>query len=185
MIIKCIENEDYFITKKHFIIFLYVIGKFIFLSFLVGIIYFLAFKYRAVIPYDIKIWLVFPLLLWLLNYTFFKFIFWIINYNNDLVILLRDKVYIIHTTLMLRDDIEMMDMYKIIKVDAVCHWFISNILRYWHIIIEQQGNEKRVLHFIPVPYKLMEKLNQKIDTLRFDKYTWSIKKHSHKVNELL
>lgn len=95
----------------------------------------------------------------ILNYAFISFMFYCIEYNNNIIIVYRDHIYIIRSSLILIDDIEVLDPYRIMRMDVVCHWLISNLLDYWNLIIEQQQDETkewiRTFHFVPNPYKLL------------------------------
>ena len=67
----------------------------------------------------------------------------------------------------MKDDIESIDAYRIMKIDAFSHWFWSNVIGYGDLIIEQQKDEVRTFHFIPKPYKIF----------------WIIRDHKKKVFE--
>lgn len=56
----------------------------------------------------------------------------------------------------MRNDIEVIDAFKIIKIDAYSRWIISNLLSYWKLIIELQTREERLFRFMPKPYKLLD-----------------------------
>nr|MDD3720365.1 hypothetical protein [Candidatus Gracilibacteria bacterium] len=85
--------------------------------------------------------------------------FYCIEYNNNIIIVYRDHIYIIRSSLILIDDIEVLDPYRIMRMDVVCHGLISNLLDYGNLIIEQQQDETkegiRTFHFVPNPYKLL------------------------------
>ncbi len=67
----------------------------------------------------------------------------------------KDAIIIIHTSFLLIDDIEYMDMKGLLKVDVERHWFLANILNYGHLILEQR-NEVRKIHYIPNPHSVYE-----------------------------
>ena len=76
------------------------------------------------------------------------------------MIIQDDHVAIIKASLILKDDIEIIDSYRVMKIDAFCRWFFSNILWYWNLVIEQQKDDVRTFHFIPDPYKVLELLRE-------------------------
>lgn len=92
----------------------------------------------------------------LLNYAFFKFIFWLFRYYNNVIVISHDLIAVIHCSLILEDDVELIDAARIVKVDSQAHGFFANVLWYANIVIEQQRNEVRTLHFVPHPYKFLE-----------------------------
>jgi hypothetical protein len=71
--------------------------------------------------------------------------------------------------LILQDDVEVIDAYRIVKVDSYARGFFPNLFEYWDIIIEQQKNEVRTLHFIPNPYKFLEIMKQQRQNLLKEK----------------
>ena len=46
------------------------------------------------------------------------------------------------------------------KIDVEVHGLLSNLLGYGHLIMEQQKNEVRTIHFIPQPYKVWQILRE-------------------------
>lgn len=100
----------------------------------------------------------------ILNYAFISYILYFIEYNNNIIIVSKDHIYIIRTSLILVDDIEVLDPYRIMRLDVVCHGLVSNILDYWNLIVEQQQDDTKewikTFHFIPNPYKLLSLIKE-------------------------
>lgn len=46
------------------------------------------------------------------------------------------------------------------KIDVECHGLLANIFGYGHLIMEQQKDEVRTIHFIPKPYKIWQILRE-------------------------
>jgi hypothetical protein len=53
-----------------------------------------------------------------------------------------------------------MDLGKVMKIDVEVHGLLSNLLGYGHLIMEQQKDEVRTIHFIPQPYKIWQILRE-------------------------
>ena len=53
----------------------------------------------------------------LMNYSFLKLILYFIRYYNALIIIHEDKIVIIRSSLIMMDDIEIINSRKITKVD--------------------------------------------------------------------
>lgn len=159
------SKEDYSIIKKHYIILILYFIKFSFFLLIALVIWIVAIHYREALWEDIVNYVFFPLVLILVNYSFFKFISWAIEYYNYLFIIHKDQIFIINTSLILRNDIEVVDAFKIVKLDAYSRWFFSNLLWFWKIIIETQTKEERVFRFMPKPYKLLEILKKQRKTV--------------------
>lgn len=155
-----INTNEYTIVKKHFIYFLLYIIKFVF-SLLVALwLFYITITYKASIWAEVSL-ILFWIIFLILNYAFLRFIIWLIIYYNDLIILLKDKIIILKSSFFLKDDLEIIDISKVMKIDVQIHWFLSNLMGFGNLIIEQQRDELRVLHFIPAPYKVYQLLREK------------------------
>lgn len=94
-----------------------------------------------------------------------------------IIIIWPEEVIFFRSTLILRDDIEVIDLYRIMTIDSSCHWFIANVFNYWEVTIEQQqldDNESvKKIFFIPNPYKfvwLIKEKKKKVLEERKNKY---------------
>jgi hypothetical protein len=161
------KYENYIIIRRHFILLLFKIAKFIFLIIISFFLYWLLFKYWAIISVDITSinYIVFAFCFILLNYAFLWFIVYVIEYMNKLIIITNEEIIFIRSTLLLKDDIEILDIYRVMSIDSVSHWLIANIFNYWVVIIEQQQAENieniKKLYFIPNPQKFISLIKEK------------------------
>ncbi len=146
------------VIRRHFILKLFPILKFSFFIFLSLIIYFIYYKIWHKIDGEMTylLYVLLSFIFIIVNYAFIKFILDIIEYYNDLIIVSDDHIFIIKSSLILKDDLEIIDSYRVMKTDAYCHWFLANIFWYWNLVIEQQKDDVRVFHFIPSPYKVLK-----------------------------
>lgn len=154
------SQDGYSIIKRHYLILWLYFLKFSFFLILAFFIGYIWITYRAVLWEDLVTFVFFPLVFILVNYSFFKFILWTIEYFNYLVIIHHDQIFIINSSLIMRNDIEVVDSFKIVKLDAYSRWFFSNFLWFWKIIIETQTKEERILSFMPKPYQLLDILKK-------------------------
>ncbi len=164
--------KNHIVIKKHLVIPFLRIAKCIFFLFIVGFLYFLsAFIIKHLWDSALKSmkYIIFFFIFALLNYAIFKLILWLIHYFNNIIIVSKDSLVILHCSLILQDDVEVIDAYRIVKVDSYARGFFPNLLGYGDIIIEQQKNEVRTLHFIPNPYKFLEIMKQQRQNLLKDK----------------
>jgi hypothetical protein len=76
------------------------------------------------------------------------------------MIIVRDRIIIINNSLILQEDLEIMDLSKVMKIDVECHGLLANMFGYGHLIIEQQKDEVKVIHFIPKPYEVWQILRE-------------------------
>jgi hypothetical protein len=70
-------------------------------------------------------------------------------------------IVLIHTSFILIDDIEFMDMKSILKVDVERHGLLANILNFGHILLEQR-NDIRTVHYMPHPHAVYRVVKEKI-----------------------
>lgn len=161
------KYEHYIIIRRHFILLLFKIAKFIFLLIISFFLYWLQFKYWAIISADITSinYIVFGICFMLVNYAFIGFIVYIIEYLNKLIIITNEEIIFIRSTLLLKDDVEVLDLYRVMSIDSFSHWLVANIFNYWTVIIEQQQTEKmentKRLYFIPSPQKFISLIKEK------------------------
>lgn len=164
-----IDQKECVIIKKHSIMIFYNIAKFFFLMLITSLLFSVSYYYKESFGNDIIHYFLLPSTLALVNYAFFKFIFALVYYYNDLVIFIKDKIIVIKSTLFLQDDLEIVDISKVMKIDVQCHWFLANFIGYGNLVIEQQ-NQVRTLHFVPKPYKALELLREKTTYLHIKEW---------------
>ena len=164
------QGNWYTIIKKHFIIVILLFIKALFILFLALFIFFISVEFRANIWEELTKYIFFPLVFFLTNYAIIKLVLGLIEHYNYLFIIKNDQIFVINCSLIMRDDIEVIDSFKIIKVDSFSRWFFSNIIWYWTIVIELQWNEEtRSFTFMPKPYKLIRKLEEQRNQVLLDR----------------
>lgn len=163
------SQDWYTIIKKHYILTFAYMLKFVCL--IVFSLFLLSFslKYRFIIWEDVTRYVFFPIIFLMFNYSFSKLILGFIEYYHYLFIIKDDQIFIINCSLILRDDIEVIDSFKIIKIDSFSRWFFSNIIWYWTIVIELQSRETRSFRFMPNPYRLIKLLEEQRDSVLLDR----------------
>lgn len=142
----------------------YILAKFVISILIVIWLLLFTYTYKNSIWKEIVEFFLFPVNMILLNYSFWKIIQWYIFYYNDLVIFINDKIIIVKCSLFVQDDLEVIEVSKVMKIDVQCHWFFSNLIGYWNLVIElpwASNSQLRVLHFIPQPYKALQLLREK------------------------
>lgn len=160
------SKYDYTIIRRHWIVLLFKYLKLIIFLFITLIFYYIWVNFMDTVSHELIHYLVFPLVLILLNYAFIDLILWYINYYNDLLIINKWELIFIKSSLFFKDNIEFVDIDKISKMDVYCKWLIPNILSFWSLIAEQQRDVVRTFHFVPDPFKAIQLINeekQKID----------------------
>lgn len=146
----------YTIIKKHFIlVFLYLI-KFVFILIFAFLLYYIWINFKESLWIEVINYIFFPLILILVNYSFIRLILWLIEYYNYLFIIIWDQIFIVNSSLILVNDIEMIEAFKIVKLDSFSRWFFANLLSFWDIIIETSTREERIFRFMPTPFKILD-----------------------------
>lgn len=155
-----LSQDGYTIIKKHYILACLYLIKFVFILIFAFILYYIWIKFREVLWIEVINYIFFPLIFILINYSFIKLVLWLIEYYNYLFVIYGDQIFIINCSLILRNDIEIIEAFKIIKLDVFSRGFFANLLWFWTITIELQTKEERHFRFIPKPYLLLEKLKK-------------------------
>lgn len=162
-------QDWYTIIKKHYILTYLMVIKTSLILILAILLFFISYIYKEQLWDQITTYIFFPIVFVLFNYAIFRLILSFIEYFNYLFIIKDDQIYIINCSLLLRDDIEVIDSFKIIKVDAFSRWLFSNIMWFWTIVIELQSREIRSFRFMPKPYKLIKILEEQRDFILLDR----------------
>ena len=152
------KKEDCIILKRHFFLILFSILKYIFLLLVTAFLYLIWFKIEWFLWDDINAYIKyidFIFIFVIINYAFFRFILHLIEYYHDLIIVQWSNVVIIKSSLILKNDIESIDSYRIMKIDSFSRWFLSNVFWYWKLVIEQEKDDVRTFSFIPKPDRIL------------------------------
>ncbi|MDD2908780.1 MAG: hypothetical protein PHZ26_03440 [Candidatus Gracilibacteria bacterium] len=86
----------------------------------------------------------------------------LVAYYNSIIIISGDNIIIIQNTLFIREDIEIINISQLTKVNIERHGILSNILGYGNLILEQQRTEARPLFYIPEPYRVINYIKSKM-----------------------
>lgn len=154
-----VDNKYTIVCRHYLIVVVYVLKFIFFLSICLALTY-LWVSLKWTVADDIVNFVIFPVVFMILQYAFLKLVLSLIEYFNHIFIIKWDQIFVINSSLFLKDDIEMIEAYKIIKLDAFCRWFWANFLSFWKIVIELQTKEERSFSFIPHPYELLSKLKE-------------------------
>ena len=156
-----IVKNNYTLITRHPVILIHHLVKSIMFLILGALILLVVSQYRTILSKETIQFILFPIALLLINYAFMKLILAIINYYNKLIIIIADKLILIDSTLVMREDIELIELQKIVKIDIMCHGIFAAIFGYGHLIIEQQRDEARTLHFVSRPYDILHLMREK------------------------
>lgn len=95
-----------------------------------GMLIWIFYRYDFMFSHEFSNYVLLPTLLVSVNYIFLRLIFNSIDYFGRIMLIAQDSIILIHTSILLIDDIEYMDMKSLLKVDVERHGFIANILNY-------------------------------------------------------
>lgn len=140
-------------VHRHGILLFFMTVKFLLSLVPLGILIWIFYRYDLMFSHEFSNYVLLPTLLVSVNYIFLRLIFNSIDYFGKIMLIAQDSIILIHTSILLIDDIEYMDMKSLLKVDVERHGFIANILNYWHLILEQR-NDVRTVHYIPQPHSV-------------------------------
>lgn len=139
--------------------------KFAFFVFVSLTFYVLAIKFSWPLGNEVVRYIILPLSFILLNYAFIKLILYYIAFYNNLLIFHDDNIIVIKSTLLDTDNVEIIDLHKVTKIDAFATWFAANIFGYGTLVIEQQREKVREFFYVPKPYKAISHLKEARDKM--------------------
>lgn len=151
---------DYTIIKRHWIVIFAKLIKAFFFLFIAFVFYFWAINYYDVLWQEFVLYIILPIIWLILNYSFIKIFETFLQYYNEVLLIHWDQIIIIKSSLILMDDIEILDSYRVMKFDSYSDWFWANLLWYWHIVLEQRKDDVRIFHFVWQPYKVISILKE-------------------------
>lgn len=178
-------KDDCTIIRRHFILILFDLLKFIFFIAVWAIIYTIHFNFLMGKEHNLLYleYLLFAFVFIIINYAFIKFILALIEYYNNLIIIKDDQLIILKCSLILQDDVEVIDAYRVMKLDCYARWILANMLGYWNLIIEQQKDDVRTCHFVPRPYTILKILKDQRENVLQDRRKKYIVQEKEKVIE--
>ena len=158
------EVNWYIIIRRNLLLLIVKIIKSLFFIVLLLVIYYISTKFNdSLFSIEWLRYFSFIAVFLLLNYAFINLISSIIEYYNDLIILHEDQIILIKSSLIMKDDMEIIDIHNVIKIDWFKRWIMQNLLWYWNIVIEQQKYDVRTLHFISKPHHILNMLRSQKD----------------------
>ena len=131
------QRNGYTLMRRHWIILFFNYLSFTFLLIVSALLYYISIKYQVYLWYDLIMFIIFPVIFLIINYAFLKLLLNYINYYNNLIILKDSNVIVIKTSLLDTDNIEIIDLNKITKIDWVEYSiFIEDKTDFWNIKID-------------------------------------------------
>lgn len=73
----------------------------------------------------------------------------------------NNQLIVIKSSLIKTDNVEIIDLNKITKLDTYIKWIIPNLIWYGNLVIEQQRDQVREFWYIPKPYKAIWYINER------------------------
>lgn len=177
------DKKNYTIVRRHFITIFAKIVKALFFLIIALILYYFTMSFKTDLWVDITHYVLLPIILILTIYWFIKIIFAFWENNNEILIIYNDQIIIIKASLILMDDIEIIDAYRLMKIDSYADWFWANLLGYWNIVLEQQKDNVRIFHIVPKPYKILALLKDQRNKVLDDRRKKYLMKEADEVVE--
>ena len=98
-------------------------------------------------------------------YIFTLITSWSIKYFYDIAIFTNDKIYKFRSWLFMRDNIDVIDLYRVQRIKVNMWWFIKVFLNVWNIVIIEQNDMEKSINWIDNPKDVMmlvQKLKDKV-----------------------
>jgi len=143
------------IIRKHILLLLFKSLKVVMYLLVAWFLYWITIKYRDVFWEDLVRYWFLPIILFIVNFAFLKLILYVIQHYNNLLIFHDDHLVVVKSSFILIDDIEILDVNKITKIDTFRRGIMPNLFWYWTVIVEQTRDEVRKFSFIPNPQRTL------------------------------
>lgn len=157
-------KPSFVFLHRHGILLFFMIGKYLFFLFLIFVMIWISMTYKNVLSSDFNNFIILPILIGSINYLFFCIIFEGIYFYGKIILIGKPSIIILHTSFILIDDIEFINIKSILKLDVERHGLLANIFNYWDLVIEQR-NDVRKIHYIPFPYVIYDTIKQHIPAI--------------------
>ena len=151
----------YLIVRRHGIMLVLMTLRFVFFLIPVWLLVWIFYSYSTIFSPDFSNYVILPIVLITINYIFIQLILNVIDFFGRVIIVSGTTVIIVHSTILLVDDIEFMNLQSILKVDVERHGFLSNILSYGHLTFELR-NDIRKVHYVQYPHNVCQSINSRI-----------------------
>lgn len=112
---------NYQIYCRHWILLFFMVFKFVFLLVPLGILTWIFYEYRYIFSPEFSNYILLPTLLITLNYLIIQIVLNIIDFYGRIMLISEESIILSHTSLILIDDIEFMNIKSILKVDVEKH----------------------------------------------------------------
>ena len=155
------DCEKCTIISKHFILIFLRLSRMILFLIIGFILFWITHLYLDVIHHDIIHYLLLPIILFIINYAILKNILSLWAFYNNFLIFHNDKIYVFNSSLFLTDDVEIIDIHKIIKISSHSHGVFSNLFWFWSILLEQSNDDIFSINLIPNPHKIVDILEDR------------------------
>lgn len=152
---------EYKIYHRHGILMFFMIFKFIFLLAPLWLLMWIFYEYKVMFSSDFSNYILLPTLIITVNYLFVQIILNLVDFYGRIILVSHESVIIIHTSLILIDDIEFMNIKSILKVDVEKHGLLASMLDYGHIVLEQR-NDLRRIHYLGQPHDIYQVIKNRI-----------------------
>ncbi len=147
------EKDGYMLIRRHWIVMLLNYLKFIFLMSLAGLLFYIAMTFQGALGRTLVVYVMFPAIFLTINFAFLKLIFDMIKYFNRLIVIDNHSVIVIKTSLIETDNIELIGLGKIIKIDTAMRGIFQNLFVFGDMIIEQ-ADTTRFFDSVYRPYQV-------------------------------
>ncbi|MDD2487296.1 MAG: hypothetical protein PHS92_02920 [Candidatus Gracilibacteria bacterium] len=161
-----LQDKNTLLLRRHKIKLVYIFGKLMIMFSLCFLIMLSVEHFNSSPVYDnVLHFYVMPFLLLIVNLILLVHIYDIIGYYNNIILIDDNNIMIIQNSLLLREDIEVISLSQITKINIICQGILPNILGYGKLVIEQQRTQTRPLFHIHNPYLILNHINSRIDKI--------------------
>lgn len=161
------EGNSHFLIRKSKWKLILIILRVIFFMLIFIIFWWWVFKIKEVLHnefYFVESFFGIALLA-LMFYYFIRFIVRIVSYFYDVFVVWEDKIYKFKVGFWFKENIEIIELYRVQEIRAVCDKFTHVLFDVGHVVLVENTQKERVIHRIDKPKQVVSDIQSVKDKL--------------------
>lgn len=156
------------LIRKSWLILFLIIARVLFFTWILAILVSLVFSIKWYLvnnwySYVYYLFGIIILILWI--YFWIMTVVWFIRYFYDVFVVTKDKICKLNIWLFLRENIDFIELYRIQEMRAQSDNFLQVLLNIGNIVLVEQNDTERMIHWIDKPKKKLIMMGKVKDQL--------------------
>jgi hypothetical protein len=163
-----IVRDKFVIVIRHWMVLVFSYMGFSFRLSVAILLFFITYSFKGTFSPAFIEYIMLPMIIININYAFIHLMLHFVRYYHKIAVILEpeDKMILLSTSLFFQDDVQILELRKITKLEVDCDGFFPNVFDYGDLVIEQQNNDIRRLYRVPNPNRLLKIIREKTSYLK-------------------